>query len=87
MEQLLELSKNQSSDFRQKLIGTTRQVLWEGEDGGKNRDRNWQGLTDNYVRVKTVTSANLFNQVTPAELVRLEDELVYSTIPKSRGPY
>lgn len=87
MEQLLELTKKQSYDFRQKLIGTTRQVLWEGEDGGKNRDRNWQGLTDNYVRVKTVTSANLFNQVTLAELVRLEDELVYSIIPKSRGPY
>ena len=87
MEQLLELSKNQSYDFRQKMIGTTRQVLWEGEEGGKNSDRNWQGLTDNYVRVKTVTSANLFNQITLAKLDRLEGELVYSTIPVSRESY
>ena len=43
-------------------------MLWETQ-----RDGVWEGLTDTYIRVRTVSDANLTNRLTPAMLTEPRD--------------
>jgi hypothetical protein len=53
-----------------------RPVLWErGANGGA-----WSGLTDNYLRVRTVGDFSLSNQITNARLTGLQDDWVLSEV-------
>jgi threonylcarbamoyladenosine tRNA methylthiotransferase MtaB len=62
------LGERLAREYHSAFVGRTLPVLWElGSDGDL-----WTGLTDNYLTVKTVTSAQLGNRVTPAKLVKLK---------------
>jgi tRNA A37 methylthiotransferase MiaB len=76
MARMLELASEGSRQFRQGQIGKVRQVLWESPQGMSGL---WSGLTDNYVRVRAANQSNLANRITPAELTRLDGELVLAT--------
>jgi len=52
--------------FAQRFVGREMLVLWEN-----CRDGVWRGLTDNYLRVNTKSSANLHNQMLLTELTNL----------------
>lgn len=56
--------------FSQSFVGRTLGVLWESH---RERDDGivWSGLTDNYLRVYTRSSANLANTLVPTRLVAL----------------
>jgi threonylcarbamoyladenosine tRNA methylthiotransferase MtaB len=56
--------------FSQSFVGRTLGVLWESH---RERDGGivWSGLTDNYLRVYTRSSANLANTLVPTRLVAL----------------
>jgi threonylcarbamoyladenosine tRNA methylthiotransferase MtaB len=58
--------------FSQSFVGRTLDVLWES-----HRERDdaivWSGLTDNYLRVCTRSSANLANTLVPTRLLALTD--------------
>lgn len=56
--------------FNQRFVGRTLGVLWESY---RERDDGptWSGLTDNYLRVYTSSSANLANTLVPTRLVAL----------------
>jgi tRNA A37 methylthiotransferase MiaB len=56
--------------FRQQFVGREMEVLWEGSRPGENAPV-WSGLTDNYLRVYTESSANLANRITATRLVGL----------------
>jgi len=56
--------------FRQQFVGREMEVLWEGSRPGENAPV-WSGLTDNYLRVYTESSANLANRITATRLVSL----------------
>lgn len=68
--------------YRRRILGSARPVLWEtarpDSDGVAMR---WSGLTDNYVRVHTVTRRDLANRVTDARLVELCGKSVLATTP------
>ncbi len=61
--ELAALGDLSAGRFREGLRGAVRPVLWEERRGG-----GWIGLTDNYVRVRAETEADLFNTVAAARL-------------------
>jgi len=68
MEQLLDLARKRSSDFRRRAIGSIRQVLWERVEIRHNSPVHL-GLTDNYLKVHTWDGRPLLNRITPARLI------------------
>ena len=76
---LLALSRHQAAAFRGSFLGSTRQVLWEGLRDSAGPD-HWVGLTDNYIRVIGQSSTPLANQITPARLLRQEEDLVFAQV-------
>ena len=67
-DELIAISQMHHEKFISSIIGQVRPVLWEEskEDKGVTE---WVGLTDNYVRVKTVSEENLANQVIPSRIL------------------
>ena len=58
--------------FRRAMTGQVREALWETARPGGENGRRWTGLTDNYVRVATITADDLANRITPVRLGRVE---------------
>jgi threonylcarbamoyladenosine tRNA methylthiotransferase MtaB len=56
--------------FRRRFIGQILPVLWESSWCGETGPV-WSGLTDNYLRVHVVSSADLANTITATRLVSL----------------
>ena len=65
--------------FRLGQLGTHRPVLWESSQAEGNKTF-WDGLTDNYIRVRTQSEGNLRNTVTHAELQKLAGASVLVSI-------
>jgi threonylcarbamoyladenosine tRNA methylthiotransferase MtaB len=60
------LGERLAREYHSAFVGRTLPVLWElGSDG-----KAWTGLTDNYLTVKTTTSAQLGNRITPTKLIK-----------------
>ncbi|HSR34393.1 MAG TPA: tRNA (N(6)-L-threonylcarbamoyladenosine(37)-C(2))-methylthiotransferase MtaB [Anaerolineae bacterium] len=57
--------------FQQKFIGRTFDVLWEASREERDGSLVWSGLTDNYLRVQTLSSADLTNTITSTRLCAL----------------
>ena len=76
---LIQLTDRQSAAFKRGIVGQTRQVLWESKH---ERDGAfvWSGLTDNYVRVASMSSRELTNQITEATLCAFTDETLYAKV-------
>lgn len=70
---------------RQRFVGTTRPVLWEGS-GQPVMDRPhtllWSGFTDNYLRVlaHTAADANLSNCITSVRLEELHGHTFFAAL-------
>ena len=80
MRELLSLSQRSSIAFIGRWLGATRSVLWEAPKD-KARPDVWEGLTDNYIRVQGQSARPLTNQITQAELLRHEGDLVIAQVP------
>ena len=80
MERLLELAAGQSTAFRKSVLGSVRPVLWEGKTR-TGEGAAWHGLTDNYVRVTTLSREPLHNRITPLRLERLDGDVVCGSVP------
>lgn len=65
--------------FRRGQLGSSRPVLWESSHVNGSATI-WTGLTDNYIRVRTQSEAELRNVVTQAELLKLDGESVLTGI-------
>ncbi len=63
-DELIRLGDRAAAEFRERLLGTNRPVLWEEQRNGA-----WVGLTDNYVRVLAESNQDLSNTISPATLV------------------
>lgn len=69
---LRDLSQRKKRLFHESLLGSTQTVLFE-----KSKSDGWQnGLTDNYVRVKVKGPRDLFNQILPVRLQRIDGQAV-----------
>ncbi len=65
--------------FRLGQLGSQRPVLWESGQA-EGFSTVWSGLTDNYIRVRTQSEADLQNLVTQTELLELVGENVLISI-------
>ena len=68
---LSETADRMARDFRKSFIGDTRPVLWERTLPSEG-ETIWTGLTDNYLRVRTATTLDLANRITPAIIEALD---------------
>ena len=75
MSELLDLSSRQEAAYRESLVDSTRQVLWEGRTGA-----GWSGLTDNYVRVTAASTRSLSNEITGARLLERSGDVVLAEV-------
>ena len=64
MAYLLALSDEGALAYHGRFVGQTMDVLWEDREP----DGRWSGLTDNYLRVRTASRANLHNRIVPTLL-------------------
>ena len=80
MGRMLDLSFTGNQRFRLGQLGEVRSVLWE-RTGKRAAGRGgaWSGLTDNYLRVRAESEANLANRITPARLTGLEGDVLLAT--------
>lgn len=81
-----DLGERLASEFHHRFVGRRLDVLWE--DAEEIRDqRRWSGLTGNYIRVLTETSAeiDLGNTITPVDLEVCVPGAVIGSIPGVSG--
>ena len=69
---LRKLSDKKKMDFYESNINQIRPVLFES----KNYDGYIYGYTDNYIRVKTLWSKNIVNNVVDCELINIDDGII-----------
>ena len=69
---LRKLSDKKKMNFYKLNMNQIRPVLFES----KNYDGYIYGYTDNYVRVKTLWSKNLVDNVVDCELINIDDEII-----------
>ena len=69
---LRKLSENKKMNFYKSNINQIRPVLFES----KNYDGYIYGYTDNYIRVKTLWSKNLVDNVVDCELINIDDGII-----------
>jgi threonylcarbamoyladenosine tRNA methylthiotransferase MtaB len=83
--ELLANAVDCASDFGRTFVGTSRPVLWESsrESGAQ---LIWTGLTDNYLRVTTISPAPLANTITDARLDRADDHGLISEAAIETAP-
>ena len=77
MGEMLAVSGESRRDFRQSQLGDVRGVLWEKALGSTGM---WQGLTDNYLRVRTASDTPLSNLITMARLDELDGDWIVAHV-------
>lgn len=78
-EIMLGLAAASSWRFRSRFLGRTLPVLFEGaapRNPARLGERAWEGLTDNYLRVRVASAADLANQLLPVRLTSVDDGVV-----------
>ena len=68
-----------AAQFREASVGQRRRILWERSEIFENRTR-WSGLTDNYLRARAQSDADLANRITAATLVGFEGGVMNARI-------
>ena len=73
--EMVEVGRRAEEAFAVRQLGLTHPVLWERSDGDV-----WSGLTANYVRVKTSSSRDLHNMITPAVVTAYDVEGLWAEV-------
>ena len=69
--EMAELKDAAFNKYRQGLLGDVHSVLWETAKPVAAGDLRWSGLTENYVRVATVSPQDLGSRIAPARLTTI----------------
>ena len=64
-EELRQAVDEMAASYRHRFLGATRSVLWEEELDAEltTGERRWTGLTDNYLRVETLSADDLLGKL------------------------
>jgi len=68
---MLALARRSSQQFREKYLGQSMNVLWEG-----NKDGIWYGLTDNYLRAFLPSKELLSNRILETKIIAQYDGIL-----------
>jgi hypothetical protein len=77
MREILAVS---AQEYQYGHINTTIPVLWESATEMASQGWQLKGLTDNYLRVNAISQDNLWNQITPVHLTRLNTDGFFGEI-------
>jgi threonylcarbamoyladenosine tRNA methylthiotransferase MtaB len=76
-QRMIELARESARNFREQFLGEMAEVLWERQVG-----ESWSGLTDNYIRVFTLSNEALNNRLASVRLLsQLKEGLLGSLTP------
>jgi threonylcarbamoyladenosine tRNA methylthiotransferase MtaB len=75
---MLELAKQSSGGFGERLLGQKAMVLWENEIA--QGSSIYSGLSDNYVRVFTNSQKALAGRLLPVKLLRLHEQGLWGEV-------
>jgi threonylcarbamoyladenosine tRNA methylthiotransferase MtaB len=67
-------------DFQQQYLGKELSVLWESALPVGDQYWRYDGLSDNYLRISTQTSQDLWNRITPVHLQRIEGRTIIGQV-------
>ncbi|MGH2459235.1 MAG: tRNA (N(6)-L-threonylcarbamoyladenosine(37)-C(2))-methylthiotransferase MtaB [Chloroflexota bacterium] len=73
-DQMLTLARESASHFRQRFVGRTVSVLFEQPAPVRDGPPAWEGLTDNYLRVRAPSERDLANSILSVCLDGVEDD-------------
>ncbi len=62
---LIELGKELSLKFHKRNEGLTLSVLWDKMEASDQVGQRWVGYSENYIRIRTNSEADLTNRITP----------------------
>lgn len=82
-EQMRLVISSSERVFFEQAIGTRAHVLWEASAKPTTTGWELQGLTDNYLRVKSLASQNRWNQLDQVLIEKLEGKDLRGTIVES----
>ncbi|HWQ27994.1 MAG TPA: MiaB/RimO family radical SAM methylthiotransferase, partial [Dehalococcoidia bacterium] len=68
VRRMLAVAEASARRFREAHVGQVVSVLWEGRARGDPAGDTWEGLTDDYVRVRARSGADLLNRITGARV-------------------
>jgi len=79
---MMEVGRHSAEAFRRAFLGRTLEVLWERQTKGPESAQKalWNGLTDNYLRVRTQKGRNLGNTITQTKLVALAGDGIWGEV-------
>ncbi len=69
-EDMLAIAEASARSFREQFVGRSLAVLFEGLSPPIDNERLWEGLTDNYLRVRVPCTDNLTNAIVDVQLDR-----------------
>jgi len=77
---LQEIFMNSKISYQKRFLGSTMRVLWESVV--ESDSNHWQvsGLTDNYLRVTTLSDQTLWNQITPTKLQKMNGSKIIGQV-------
>lgn len=70
VQRMLRVAEASARRFREAHVGRVVSVLWEARVRDDASGDTWEGLTDDYVRVRTRSDADLMNRITGARVTR-----------------
>jgi tRNA A37 methylthiotransferase MiaB len=73
MQAMLAVARESQAAYLARFTGRTMPVLWERCDDESAEAPRWDGLTDNYIRVRARSSTDLRNTLRPAGLLEPRD--------------
>jgi threonylcarbamoyladenosine tRNA methylthiotransferase MtaB len=76
ISRLKHIAQECSFEFRRQFLGRRMSVLIEGRL--QKYQYVWQGYTDNYIRVRVFSSANLKNRLIPLELEKIDNNFIWA---------
>jgi len=79
---MVEVGRHSAKAFRRAFLGCTLEVLWEGQAKSSESGQKalWNGLTDNYLRVRTQGGTDLSNTITRTKMVALAGDGMWGEV-------
>jgi len=79
-QRLREVVAASQASFRAAFIGQSLPVLWEKQSTNGDETSLFEGLSDNYLRVKTSSRLPLWNEITPTRLESMNGEALTGSV-------
>ena len=69
-----------SKRFKEDFVGAELIALWETATPLDHERWEMRGLSDNYLRVRAIAGRNLWNQLSPVRISRVEENELFAEI-------